>query len=101
LKQSVDRFACSGGRWGRGALYVGTGAGILREPLGQLGRVARQRERTVVVFGLAGGLRGAPQPHDGVDTLLALPESIRRLQRPDHILGVGGDYGRNRTHRRG
>ena len=71
---------------------------VLGDPLGKLGRVASELEGPVIVLCLTRRLRRAPQPHDRVDALLALPQRIRCLQRPDHILGVGVDRDREGAH---
>ena len=88
------RHACIG----RDRRGVGEGRRIPGEPLRELCRAAGKLERPVVVFHVARGLRGPPQPYNRVHPLIALPERVGGLQRPDHVLGVGIDRRRDSKH---
>ncbi len=89
LLQHFDR-----GRRGRN-LAVGAPLG---RPLRQLRGIPCQRERAIVVFDLRGRLRSPPQPDDGVNPLISLPERICGLQCPGHIFGIGVERRRNAGH---
>ncbi len=72
--------------------------GVLRDPLRQLGRRAREEQRALVVLGFPGCLRRSAQPHDGVDALVAIPKRRRGLEGPRNVLDVRLVRGRDAGH---